>query len=128
MGEGIVHLGHWNGRMSRDKLHSVCFGQVFVWPVFDTDVEDVKKAGLSSPEPSKELMVSRFNDKKDDCSDEASWRWRWRDHWEVIEGSDRRRARSKRKVEGTDVNTEEIGRTSTLCTEAGMDGNVLRTD
>lgn len=80
MGEGVVHLGHRNGRMSRHKLHSVGFGQVFVWPGFDTDVEGVEKAGLPSPESSKELMVSRFYDKEDDCSDEASWRWRWRYH------------------------------------------------
>lgn len=52
--------------MGRDKLHSVGFGQILVWPGFDTDVEDVRKAGLPSPEPSKELMVSRLNDKKDE--------------------------------------------------------------
>lgn len=80
MGEGVVHLGHWNGCMSGHKSHSVGFGQVLVWPGFDTYLEDVGKAGLPSPESSKELVESRFDDKKDDCSDEASWRWRRRYH------------------------------------------------
>lgn len=53
-------------------------------------------------------MVSRFDDKKDDCSDEASWRWRWRwrYHQEFIEGLDRqtdRQREAKRMVVGINL-------------------------